>query len=1114
MSTQAEGFRLSPQQRHLWTLAPGGAAAFHARALVEIDGALDATALREAIAVVVARHEILRTRFRSSHGIKYPLQVIDAAPAFAWHEADFHSLPADERQERVAQLYQQAGQRHFDTENAPPLDASLLSLSPARHALILSLPALCSDAAGLRNLLREIVRAYAAAAGGEAETADDAETAGDAAAQYADLSEWQNELFESDDAHAGRQFWRARAADLAPAPALPFERRTDAPTARRTGRPADFDARCEFVALAPDAAARLVALADARATTLPVLFLAAWHLFLWRFHGQPLAVVGASFDGRNYEELEQSLGLFAKYLPVRCELSESASFADALAQIDAGMSEVCGRQESFAWEAALDGSVATLDASAGESGARERFFPVCFDFAEVEPPHEAAGATFTLSRRHVCADRFKLRLSVLSQGDGALIEIHYDPLRFDGADARRLAAQFGRLLEEVAAAPDAPVGSFNFITQEERERHLFASNRTGAEYPEDSCVHELFERQARLTPDNAAVVSGARSLSYRELDARAGRLARRLRAAGVVPDSIVGIYMTPSPEMLVGLLGVLKAGGAYLPLDPQYPPSRLAFMLEDARPSAVLTQPEMRRTLPACEARLFDVEPDESPDERDDGSADIVVAVDAEHTAYVIYTSGSTGRPKGVMVTHRGLVNYLTWCLRTYAPEAGRGSPLHSSISFDLTVTSLFAPLLAGSAVCVASEARGAESLVAELRERGGFSFVKLTPAHLELLGRSLDASEAAKCARAFVIGGEALRGETLAFWREHAPATRLINEYGPTETVVGCCVYELPSGTAALPNAVPIGRPIINTQIYLLDPELRPVPTGVAGELYVGGVGLARGYLHRPELTAERFVPHPYAASAGERLYRTGDLARHSPGGEIEFLGRADRQLKIRGFRIEAGEIESVVASHPSVAEAVVVAREDQPGDRRLVAYLVARAGEAADAQALRLHAAKHLPEYMLPAAWVWLERLPLTRNGKLDRDALPEPVASRAETDAYVAPRTEVETLLAGLWAEALRVERVGVTDNFFELGGHSLLATRIVALTNEMFQIELPMHRLLERPTVEGLASAVLESRAVELDDGEAGRILAELEQLTDDEAEALLAEGSDAGRRALT
>jgi amino acid adenylation domain-containing protein len=535
--------------------------------------------------------------------------------------------------------------------------------------------------------------------------------------------------------------------------------------------------------------------------------------------------------------------------------------------------------------------------------------------------------------------------------------------------------------------------------------------------------------------------------------------------------------------MVVAVLAVLKAGGAYLPLDPQYPQERLCFMLSDSGVRALLTQQHLSERL-AVDASLPVVMLDtawtataSTPGLSAQSTAGVGHSgVEPRNLAYVIYTSGSTGRPKGVMISHQGVVNYLHWCMQFYRVAQGEGAPVHSPLGFDLTVTSLFAPLLAGRRVLLLPEEQELSALAGALQDGRKHSLVKLTPSHVEALNNLLPAQKMAGSSNVLVIGGEALKWETISAWRKNAPQTRLINEYGPTETVVGCCVYEVGKADNAetsegVSGSVPIGRPVANTQLYILDEGQSMVPVGVAGELCIGGAGLARGYLERAGLTAEKFIPHPFSTEEGARLYRTGDLVRYLSDGRIEFLGRIDHQVKVRGYRIELGEVEAALLTHESVSEAVVVARQEAGGGSRLVGYVVGVGGRTCVAAALREHVRVRLPDYMVPAAVVELAGLPLTPNGKVDRKALPVPEQSRPElVIEFVAPRTPVEETIAKICSGVLGLERVGVEDNFFEIGGHSLLATQVLSRVKEEFQVELNLRDLFQMPTVAGLAQNV--------------------------------------------
>ncbi len=631
-----------------------------------------------------------------------------------------------------------------------------------------------------------------------------------------------------------------------------------------------------------------------------------------------------------------------------------------------------------------------------------------------------------------------LTLALFDRPEGLSGTLEYSTDLFDAGTAERLSRHLVNLLQAAVSEPSRRLSQLPLMDAAETRALLVDWNATAAEYPADVPVHRLFEAHAARTPEAVALRAGDTTVTYGELERRANQLARHLRALGIRPGHRVALCLEPTPEMVVAVLGVLKTGATYVPIEPSYPLERISFMLADARPTVLLTVERIADELPATthtvcldtDAPRFASLPGDAPG----------WDVPPESPAYIIYTSGSTGRPKGVMVSHRGLSNYLAWASRAYAGAEGTGSLVHSPLSFDLTVTSLFVPLINGRSATLVPSGPGVEGLAAALREGDALSLLKLTPAHLDALRQTLEPGEVKGRARTFVIGGEALTNESLAFWRRHAPGTRLINEYGPTETVVGCCIFEAPASEEAT-GPVPIGRPIANTRLYVLDRFGQPVPPGAAGELFIGGDGVALGYWGRPELTAERFVPDSFSGAPGARLYRTGDLVRLRPDGELLFLGRTDHQVKLRGFRIELGEIEAVLAQHPEVREAVVDVREEPSGSRRLVGYVVCEGNPEQALASLQEHLRRSLPEYMVPSVLVPMEVLPLNTHGKVDRRALPAPELLRSGRPA-ARPETDEEELLTAVFAEALGLEHVGVEDDFFELGGDSIRGIPVVA------------------------------------------------------------------------
>lgn len=1037
MQDQENGFRLSPRQRELWAFR-NEHAADRAQLAILIEGPLKKEQLEQALQQVVKRHEILRTNFRQVASLKAAVQIITEHRSISAQQVDLSQLSRAEQAATCAELFQRAGQRMFNHEQEPPLRASLLSLSPETHLLYVSLLSLCADARTLRNIADEISRAYALGLKG-LELSDEP-------LQYVSFAEWHNELLELEESPAARQYWRRQQNAGARALKFPFELER-----RIKGR---FQPASHTLKIDGETLARIGKAANAQQATTATFLLACWQLLISRLTGQSEVVVGVTHSGRKYEELENAMGAFARTIPVVCRLDRNMPFRTFLGLTSEAVSEAVDWHEYFKPEQ-------YPPVHAREPG--EPDFPFTFELVEWPAQFSAADLTFSLYRQLVCLEQFKVKLSALLRGDDLIIEFQYDAGLFDEQGISRVAGQFSTLVLSALADGEATIGALEILSEAERRQMLVEWNDTKVEYAAERCAQQLFEAQVALTPHNIAVEFAGERLSYAEVNARANQLAHYLRGLNVGPDVLVGLMMHRSLDMVIALMAVLKAGGAYVPLDLSYPQERLAFILEDAGVNVVLTEESLRGRLPEEIAGCVVCVVSERTSWEMESTADVRSGANSENLAYVIYTSGSTGRPKGVMISHKGLVNYLSWCTNAYAVQQGSGSPVHSPLGFDLTVTSLLAPLTAGQSVLLLDEEQGLDGLVSALRRRGEFSLVKLTPAHLEILSQMAAPEETAGWTRAFVIGGEALFEQNLTFWQRHAPATRLINEYGPTETVVGCCVYEVTGELQGL-GIVPIGRPIANTQVYLLDERMNPAPVGVAGELYIGGHGLARGYLHRPELTAERFVPHPFSAAPGARLYRSGDSARYRGDGLIEYLGRGDQQVKVRGYRIELGEIEVVLGCLAGVREAVVAVRADAAGDSQLVAYIT---GEA-EAGELERQLRQQLPEYMIPATFVFLPKLPVTPNGKVDRTALPAPDdAQQKSKKAFIAPRDVLELELARTWREVLNQHSVGMRDNFFELGGHSILAARLMARIYQQFGHRLPLTTLFQDATIEHLA-----------------------------------------------
>jgi amino acid adenylation domain-containing protein len=845
--------------------------------------------------------------------------------------------------------------------------------------------------------------------------------------------------------------------------------------------------------LSAELSTQLRELARREGVTLYMLLLAAWQTLLARYTGQEDIVVGSPVAGRTRAETEALIGFFVNTLVLRTDLSGDPTFKELLGRVR----EVClgaYAHQEVPFEKVVE------ELAPERSLNRNPLFQVMFTMQNA-PREELALGGLRIDHLETESGTAPYDLKLwIQDGDGALSgALQYKTELFDEETVARMLGSFKQLMWGVASDSSRRLSELPLLDETERRRVLSEWNDTRSEY-QHACVHQLFERQAEETPDAVAVICEESELTYAELDSRANQLARHLRRLGVGPESRVGVLINRGARMVVSLLGVLKAGGAYVPLDPEYPRERLDFMLEDAGVGVLLTEQSLAESVPVNVGHVLSVDADWGVIARESATPSERGAEPC-NTAYVIYTSGSTGRPKGVLIPHEAILNRLLWGQEVYPLTCEDRVLQKASFSFDFSVWEIFGTLLAGAQLVLARPGGQQDSgylskLIAERR----VTVAHFAPAMLQMfLGEAgLDACESL---RLVFSGGEALSVEVQERFFKRLPS-ELINQYGPTEASVDAtyfiCRRESGRGT------VPIGRPIANTRAYVLDARMSPAPVGVPGELYIAGTGLARGYLGRPSLTAERFIPDPFSLEAGGRLYRTGDVVRWLADGELEFIGRADNQVKVRGFRIELGEIEAALSSHEAVRDCVVLAREDEPGDKRLVAYVVtATVGPVLSAAELRAHLKERLPEYMVPSAFVMLEALPLNANGKVDRRALPAPDSSLV-SDIYVAPRDAVEEMIAEVWAEVLRVERVGVEDNFFESGGHSLLAMQVVSHLRQLMGCELPLRLMFEEPTVAGLAAALArdpEARASAL---RAAQMLARLSSLSEEEVESMLSE----------
>ncbi|MFB7115042.1 amino acid adenylation domain-containing protein, partial [Streptomyces sp. NPDC056291] len=1046
-------------QRRLWFLNrfDGDSGAYNVPLALRLTGDLDREALRAALGDVVARHESLRTLFPEAAGPdadggahQVIVDIETARPTLAVTDTDEASL--------IGQLAREAA-AGFDLTHELPLRARMFALAPDEHVLLLVMHHIVSDGASAAPLARDLAGAYEARRAGEAPRWTSLRV------NYADYSIWQRQALGDEshpDSPISRQleFWRDRLAGLPDQLELPTDRPRPAVATGAGGTiPVTIDAELHQ---------RLTELARDNRVSLFMVVQAGLAALLTRLGAGTDIPLGSPIAGRTDEALDDLVGFFVNTLVLRTDTSGNPTFRELLDRVrDTDLAAYAHQDMPF------ERLVEVLNPT--RSLSRHPLFQIALAFQNpTVVGQEVTGLTVTGEPLGNGSAKFDLSVSLSDRRDdgggcqGIEGHVVYSADLFDADTVTALVARLVRLLEGAVAAPDQPIGRIDLLDPAERARMLDAWNDTATDVPAVT-QPELFQAQVARTPDAPALVFGGEELSYAQLNARANRLARFLIDRGVGPERFVAVALPRSARLVVALLAVLKAGGAYVPVDPAYPAERIAFMLSDTDPALLLTDAatatglpdgseDLERVLlddPATEERIarFDAT---DPDDRDR-----LAPLRLANPAYVIYTSGSTGRPKGVVIQHTSLTDYLAFAGGDY--DGVRGTALlHSSIAFDLSVTATHVPLTVGGTVHVLNDLQDADPHAAEALRRRPCTFLKATPSHLPVL---TTLPEEFAPTTELLLGGELLLGERVDAWRTDHPGTTVLNMYGPTETTVNCSQYRIEPGTQIPPGPLPIGGPMPNTRFHVLDDLLELVPPGAAGELYVAGDCLARGYLGRPDMTAARFVPDPFGAP-GARMYRTGDVVRWNPDGTLSFLRRVDDQVKLRGFRIELGEVEAVLDRHPAVARSAVIVREDRPGDQRLVAYVVPAPGADLPAgPALRRHAAADLPEYMVPNAFVELHALPLTPNRKLDRRALPAPESSAVSGGR--APRTRQERLLTELFAEVLGLNRVSIDDGFFDLGGHSLLATRLIGRVRATFGTDIAIRTLFEAPTVAELA-----------------------------------------------
>ena len=1028
---------LSFAQQRLWFLdqLEPGSHAYNMPGAVRLSGALNEEALRRALFEFVRRHESLRTSFPLVGG--EPVQMIDPPARLPIPLIDLRDLPLSRRDAELDELLAHEARQPFDLAQGPLLRVKLVRQADDEHVLLVTMHHIISDGWSLDIFLRELVALYRVCCEGAESPLPELKI------QYADFASWQRERLRGETLESLLSYWKKQLNGTPPVLELPLDHPRPPVRTYRGAK--------ETITLPASLTDDLKALSRDEGATLFMLLVAAFKTLLYRYSGQQEIILGTPSANRNQAEIEEVVGFFVNTLVLRANLSAAATFRDLLGSVRETVIDACTHQD-LPFEKLVEELQPERDV-----GRTPLFQVMMVQQKALTPALEAAGVLFRPVEVETSTAKFDLTLNVAEAAQELRLTLEYSTDLFEAATVSRMLGHLRKLLEGVVADPGRSLSELPLLTEAEEQRLLFEWNETDREYPPGECIHAMFERQSRLTPEAVVVIRGRERLTYRELDERANQVAHLLRDMGVGPETFVGIYTERTVEMLVGILGVLKAGGAYVPVDRTYPRERVKMMLADANVLVLLTHEALLESLPENDALTICLDRDwgmVSAQSREPLKSDVL----SDNLAYVIYTSGSTGKPKGVAITHGSATTMLRWAQEVYSPEQLRGVLASTSISFDLSVFEMFLPLSIGGRVILADNALELPTLPAS----GEVTLVNTVPSAMAELVRNASVPGSAKTIN---LAGEALKAELVKEVYERTQATQVWNLYGPSEDTTYSTFALVPRES----GFVPIGRPIACTRAYVLDARLRPVPLGVTGELYLGGGGLARGYLNRPELTAEKFIPDPFSAGPGARLYRTGDLVRYLPDGNLEYLGRLDQQVKIRGFRIELGEIETAIGQHPAVRDVVVVTREDTPGDRRIVAYLVARAEGEPSVEDLRRLLREKLPSFMLPSAFVILDAFPLTPNGKIDRKALPPPDQTRPELEeAFIAPRGPVEEAIADIWADVLRLERVGARDNFFSLGGHSLLAAQVVNRLRDAFRVDVPLRVFFEAPTVADFAA----------------------------------------------
>jgi amino acid adenylation domain-containing protein len=1046
--------KLAPSfaQQRLWfqEKLTRGSGAFHLALGTKLKGQLNVPALEQTFTEIIRRHESLRTSFPMIDGEL--VQQISSPSRFEIPIVDLRRCDETDQKTISRDLAQAELSLPFDLASGPLARAILIRHRDDEYTIICTLHHIISDGWSRGLMVKEISTLYEAFCGAERSPLAELPI------QYADFAEWQRRRLQGDALEPELSYWKEQLAGAPPLLALP----TDRP------RPAiqSYRGATEPFILGQHLTTQLKSLSQQRGMTLFMTLLAAFQTLLFRYSAQEDIVVGTTAANRERSDIEDLIGFFVNMLALRTNFSGNPRFEELLEQVREATFKAYVYQ-GVPFERLVQ------ELQPRRNPSYSPVFQVVFSFQN-QPTLvglSLPGLTLSVPEVDLTTSQFDLLLDLSEGADGLAGTLQYNADLFDRATIVRMAEHFRNLLEGIAAHPEQRLSELPLQSETERVESLVEWNQTEAEYPRENCIHELFARMAEQQPDAVAAVFEDQQLSYGELHSRSNQLARHLKESGVRAGDLVGVCLDHSLEELIGLLGVLKAGAGYVPVDPEHPLQRLSFMLADSGAATILTQQRFVEALTPCATGLVCIDRD-WPSIAGQSAAAPDISTPPASVAYVIYTSGSTGEPKGVSVTHRSLVNYAWWAKDVYLRNDSLNFALYSSVAFDLTVTSIFVPLITGNKVAIYRWADKQAPLDQILNENEA-GILKLTPSHLALIK---DRDNRQSSIKRLIVGGENF--ETDLARRIHESfggQVEIYNEYGPTEATVGCMIYQF-DAVRDQRQGVPIGRPAANAQLYVLDKWLQPAAVNVTGELCIAGDGLAQGYLNRSSLTAEKFIPNPFAA--GERMYRTGDLCRMLPDGNIEYLGRRDQQVKFHGYRVELNEIQWALKQHPQIRDSVVMIRSDKQGKDVMVAYYVSR--QELEVAEIRAFLSERLIGETIPNLFVHLRKLPLTLNGKINYQALPSLEEARQKLHrTYTAPRSPQEESVAGIWAEVLSMERVGIHENFFTLGGHSLLATQIIHRINQSFEIDLPMRVMFDDPTIAGLSLLIEEALIEQLE-----------------------------------